>query len=120
MAHRVRSAVMLLLACASFSACPTGALVNPDDPATLVGEWSGAWTWPYSPSKAGGPYYLTIVRVEGRSVHGNVVARAPESARMIFTDEPIPWIGTLQGNRRSRIPRPLPGRERLTTSRTSS
>jgi hypothetical protein len=55
----------------------------------LIGEWSGSWTAKHTQS-ATGQYPVTIERVEGDKVYGQVV----KSGRDQFN-----LVGTLAGNR---------------------
>jgi hypothetical protein len=67
----------------------------PVDPQSLVGEWSGSWT---DKRHAGnnGQYSLTIERVVGDAVHGQVQFRAGGPSGPLFDSR---FVGTLQGNR---------------------
>ena len=51
----------------------------PLDPQSLVGEWSGSWTNKHLP--VNGRYSLTIEKVEGDKVYGQVYFTTPTGSR---------------------------------------
>jgi hypothetical protein len=61
----------------------------PLDPQSLVGEWSGTWQNKHY-SGGNGQYHLTIERVEGNKVYGQVVKSGQDRFNI---------VGTLAGNR---------------------
>jgi hypothetical protein len=63
----------------------------PLDGQSLVGEWSGSWR-NKNLGHVSGQYLLTIERVEGRRVHGQVEITGPQNAQFRL-------LGTLDGNR---------------------
>ena len=63
----------------------------PLDGQSLVGEWSGSWR-NKNAGHISGQYLLTIERVEGRQVHGQVEITGPQNAQFRL-------LGTLDGNR---------------------
>ena len=63
----------------------------PLDGQSLVGEWSGSWR-NKNLGHVSGQYLLTIERVEGRQVYGQVEITGPQNAQFKV-------LGTLEGNR---------------------
>jgi hypothetical protein len=63
----------------------------PLDGQSLVGEWSGSWK-NKNLGHISGQYLLTIERVEGRQVYGQVEITGPQNAQFRL-------LGTLDGNR---------------------
>jgi hypothetical protein len=64
---------------------------TPLDPQSLVGVWSGAWT-NRNLAHITGQYHLTIERVDGSKVYGQVEIFGRETAQFKI-------VGTLSGNR---------------------
>jgi hypothetical protein len=64
---------------------------------SLVGLWSGQWTWK-TDSRWNGPYALTIEKVDGRKVYGagDYVGMTSSGSR---GPRNFKFIGTLEGNR---------------------
>jgi hypothetical protein len=63
----------------------------PLDSQSLVGEWSGSWR-NKNLGHISGQYLLSIERVEGRQVYGQVEITGPQNAQFKL-------LGTLDGNR---------------------
>ena len=63
----------------------------PLDRQSLVGEWSGSWTNKSLPH-INGKYYLTIEKVEGDKVYGQVAISGQQTVQLRL-------LGTLDGNR---------------------
>ena len=92
---RGQTAGRLLLFLASLVALATLAASAwsqaPLDPRSLVGEWSGSWKNKNLPHISG-KYYLTIEKVEGDKVYGQVEMSGPQTVQ-------LKQLGTLDGNR---------------------
>lgn len=89
-----RRRALLAVGCAVLLALLAGPSRSEEavDPQSLVGQWGGSWTDKAS-GKLTGQYWLTIDRVRGRRVFGEVEASGPpRSAKFKFA-------GTLDGNR---------------------
>ena len=83
------SALLFITTVAALAAVALAAWAQaPLDPQSLVGEWSGTWTAKHHGGN--GQYHVTIERVEGNKVFGQVV----KSGRDRFN-----IVGTLAGNR---------------------
>jgi len=84
-----------------FSACQTAAPFRPEDPQSLIGEWSGEATDPGSGiEKWSGKHLLTITRVEGARVFGTLESwcGGGVSCGGTRTHRTRPVQGTLRGN----------------------
>ena len=75
-------------------ALPQSWAETPLDPQSLVGQWNGSWR-DRRLAGSNGQYSLTIERVVGDRVHGQVQFKAGPSGRFFES----PFVGTLQGNR---------------------
>ena len=67
-----------------------GVVAQNVDPQSLVGQWTGTWT-EKSESKMSGRYYITIEKVEGKSVFG----RGEVHSRSGKTE--FQFVGPLEG-----------------------
>ena len=90
----LRAMLALALLSAVTPALPQSWAETPVDPQSLVGEWNGSWK---DKRHAGtnGQYSLTIEKVVGDRVHGQVQFKAGPTGRFFES----PFVGTLQGNR---------------------
>ena len=61
------------------------------DPQSLVGEWGGSWI-NKSNRRVNGQYYLTVEKVEGNKVYGQVTISGSDTTQFKI-------VGTLAGNR---------------------